>query len=346
MKNNQIRNIQYLRGLASLMVVISHSMTHFHSTQDFILRKLGAFGVDIFFVISGFIMIYSTSAKDITPFKFMIRRIERVAPLYWIFTTLLILMVSISPDTFSTVKLEIWNVVSSYFFIASESTSSTFSGAFKPVLYVGWTLNYEMFFYLIFAFSLFLSAQRQLSFIFVIMMSLIFLGLVENSNGLIGFYSDPILLEFCVGVILGKAYVSGNIQTSRVAVFALFFAFLFFLMTCEFDWHRVIYSGIPASIVVFSALSLPSFTGRLNSALNLIGDASYSIYLSHFFTIGTLSVARGMFGYYPNTSFSNAMIFICVNVVVSTIVGIFVYILLEKKINFFLRRKFHKKGTE
>ena len=139
MKNNQITNIQYLRGLAALMVVVSHSMTHFYSTQDLILRKLGTFGVDIFFVISGFIMIYSTSAKNIRPFTFMIRRIERVAPLYWIFTTLLILMVLISPDTFSTVKLETWNVVASYFFIASESTSSTFSGSFKPILYVGWT---------------------------------------------------------------------------------------------------------------------------------------------------------------------------------------------------------------
>lgn len=341
MKNNQINNIQYLRGLAALMVVLSHSMTHFYSTQDLILRKLGAFGVDIFFVISGFIMIYSTSTKNISPFTFMIRRIERVAPLYWIFTTLLILMVLIRPDTFSTVKLEIWNVVSSYLFVASESTSSTFSGSFKPVLYVGWTLNYEMFFYLIFAGSLFLSAQRQLCFILAIMISLVLLGVLANFNSLLRFYTNPILLEFCVGVILGKAYVIGKIRTSRMAFFALVFALLFFLTICEFDLHRVVYSGIPASIVVFSALSLTSFTGRLNSALNLIGDASYSIYLSHFFTIGTLSVVRGMFGFYPNTTFSNAIIFITINVFASTVIGIFVYIFLEKKINFILKSKFH-----
>lgn len=323
------------------MVVLSHSMTYFYSTQDLILRKLGTFGVDIFFVISGFIMIYSTSAKRISPITFMIGRIERVAPLYWLFTTLLILMVLISPETFSTVKLEIWNVVSSYFFIASESTSSTFNGSFKPVLYIGWTLNYEMFFYLIFAFSLFLSEQRQLFFIFVIMLSFIFLGFVSNTNGLLGYYSDPILLEFCVGVFLGKVYVTGKIKPSKIAFFALAFAIFFFFLTCEFGWHRVFYSGVPASIVVFSALSLPNFTGRLNSALNLIGDASYSIYLSHFFTIGTLSMLRGIFGYYSNTSFSNAIIFIITNVVASTVIGIFFYIFLEKKINFILRRKFH-----
>lgn len=341
MKNNQLSNIQYLRGLAALMVVVSHSMTHFDLTQDLILRKLGTFGVDIFFVISGFIMVYSTSAKSISPLTFIKRRVERVAPLYWIFTTLLISMVLISPETFSTVKLEVWNVVSSYLFIPSESTSSTFSGSFKPVLYVGWTLNYEMFFYLIFAFSLFLPAQRQLLCIFMIMSGLVSIGIFTNSSGFFEFYSDPILLEFCVGVFLGKAYLSGKIKVSNKALFPLAFAVFFFFLMCEFGWHRILYSGIPASIVVFSALSLPNFTGRLNSALCLIGDASYSIYLSHFFTIGTLSALRGGLGYYANTSFSNAVLFISINVIASALVGIIIYLFLEKKINLFLRGKAH-----
>ncbi len=341
MKNNQINNIQYLRGLAALMVVVSHSMTHFDITQGLMLRKIGTFGVDIFFVISGFIMVYSTSVKSISPVTFITKRIERVAPLYWLFTTLLILMVLISPETFSTVKLDIWNVVSSYLFFPSESISSTFSGSFKPVLYVGWTLNYEMFFYLIFAFSLFFSGRRQVWFVLTVMFSLVFVGIIFNFTGILNFYSDAILLEFCVGVLIGKAYLSQKFNQTSIAYLGLVFSLFFFLLTCEFDWHRVLYSGIPASFVVLSALALPTFKGKLNSFLSLIGDASYSIYLSHFFTIGTLSVLRGLFGFYADTDFSYAILFIVLNLIVSTFVGIIIYVFVEKKINILLRGKAH-----
>lgn len=198
--------IQYLRGIAALLVVITHSATHFELVANSFIRHFGEYGVDVFFVISGFIMVYTTLGKKYSPGVFLLRRFERIAPLYYFFTLALIFLALIKPTQFATVDLQFFHSLASFLFIPAVSTSEIFSGSYMPVLYVGWTLNYEMFFYVIFAFSLVFAEKYRLALVGLVLVTLVLVGKVFNISGFFSFYTNLILLEFFLGMILGPEF--------------------------------------------------------------------------------------------------------------------------------------------
>lgn len=148
--------IQSLRLVAALLVVITHSTfyTHERLNSNIEVWRTGAIGVDIFFLISGFVMLITADRFIISKHgwkEFAARRLLRIAPMYWLATTVKLLTMLAIPSAVLHAKLDIGNVILSYFFLPSRNID----GQFAPLLGVGWTLVFEMFFYALFASALF-----------------------------------------------------------------------------------------------------------------------------------------------------------------------------------------------
>ena len=149
-----LSNLQYLRAFAAINVVYLHVLIGGNSynrpsTMFPILGEWGANGVDIFFVISGFVMIYSQINNPKTILKFYKSRLLRIVPIYWLITFTIILLFLFFPDIFRSFNTDVKKSISSFFFISQLMTKEF------PVINVGWTLEWEMLFYLIFGISLY-----------------------------------------------------------------------------------------------------------------------------------------------------------------------------------------------
>jgi exopolysaccharide production protein ExoZ len=196
--SSSLVSIQALRAIAALLVFWGHAINavHLKGEADFP-HLYGPFGVDIFFVISGFVMVYSSErlfGQPGAPITFFARRLARIVPLYWAATTILVWFVV----PYASTKA----VLGSLFFgphIPSEA----------PLLLVGWTLIFEMFFYVVFAIALF--AKRRFAVVagvtvFLILFSLLFgpddagpSTQPPPSSGIAYYLADPIIIEFVFG---------------------------------------------------------------------------------------------------------------------------------------------------
>ena len=296
-----LNSIQILRALAAGIVLLGHC---FHEAE-YIAERTGrpvpftsyldwGFGVDIFFVISGFIMIYATADQFGAPgasLTFLSRRIVRVAPLYWL-TTLGILAVALVAPAFLNVPIEGWrSTLSSLLFIPDVRGN----GEVRPILAVGWTLNYEMFFYAVFACCLLLPLRRGVIALTAFLVAFSLLGAIAALPTIpLTYWSNSIILEFLFGVLIGLACRSHwslsaqNAIALTVIAFALAFALGPYWGALKM-LPRFIWAGIPAAILVIAASLGPRLPNtRIVAALVVLGDASYSLYLTHPFTIRPL----------------------------------------------------------
>src|SRR6185437_14170487 len=132
-------NIQALRAIAALLVVFVHLAVPVAALG---VAPFGAGGVDLFFVISGFIMVYTTVGRPISGAEFLGRRIVRIVPLYWLLTLAVFGIALIAPTLLQFTTASWGQLLKSLFFIPFAKAN----GDVQPVLFLGWTLNYEMFF--------------------------------------------------------------------------------------------------------------------------------------------------------------------------------------------------------
>ena len=147
-------SIQHLRAIAALSVALFHACQW--SQIDF---GIGAAGVDLFFVISGFVMWTVTAGREAAPLTFLRRRVIRVAPLYWIVTLALVAGALVFPQRFPEVEPRADHILLSLAFIQHMNPA----GQPFPILAPGWTLNYEAVFYLVFASTLILPVRRRIA---------------------------------------------------------------------------------------------------------------------------------------------------------------------------------------
>lgn len=299
----RLEAIQVLRGIAVLFVVMSHAL---HEVAALLAGRVrgfddklfpGDFGVDLFFVISGFIMVHVSRDAFARPgavLDFVRRRIIRIVPLYWLMTTAMIAVVMIVPGQVDTATGDPGQWLASYLFVPYARMSD---GLVRPVLGLGWSLQYEMVFYALFALGLFLPMRLALPFT-TFLLWLTWLGANESggSGALARFAAHPILLEFVSGMVLGAAYVSGaRIARSLCAVFVI--AGIVLLMLAPgfdeaVDLHRHVLYGIPATLIAAGAILFPGNESyRAPKVLLGAGEASYATYLSHPFVLGALAVA-------------------------------------------------------
>lgn len=199
-----IYNLQILRALAAYSVFL----THFGLYAGPILPRpdalaFGAAGVDVFFVLSGFIMFVSTAGRRESPAGFLLRRAIRVVPLYWLVTLALALIALAGLKPIGIVELRLDYVVQSLLFLPFSR-----GGYVEPLNSVGWTLNYEMFFYAGFAGLLMLAGLRaRMIGLAAAFGAVILLGLAPVPGLYWAYYTKPIVLEFVAGAALGYAYL-------------------------------------------------------------------------------------------------------------------------------------------
>jgi peptidoglycan/LPS O-acetylase OafA/YrhL len=304
--------LQGLRGCAALLVVVAHSLIIFQgATRIEIADAYGALGVDAFFVVSGFLMIY-VHGKDFgaprATKKFYARRIARIVPLYWAVT----ILYAIKQIHFGQATVE--QTVKSLLFIPYQLPD----GLWRPVLGQGWTLNYEMVFYLVFGLALLFA--RGVWIIFGVLGTLTVLnicGLISGAHNLFTFWSDPIVMYFLAGVAIGLLRARTRrgpsfavASTATLAVLAL----AVLLLGVFYGKPIVIAVVIPVaavSAVAVAALAREDFgTSKMRRLAARVGDASYSIYLTHTFVIAPAAklVVAKLFPELPISVFTLLMI--------------------------------------
>ena len=266
-----VANIQALRAIAATLVIFQH----IH------IVLLGSFGVDIFFVISGFVIAYVGLAE--TSATFILKRVFRIVPLYWLGTFAVFAVAAVAPSLVNSTTTDLVELLKSLFFIPYVKSN----GLTHPVLFLGWTLNYEVLFYAIFAFALIFGSRAAPAVATVIILSLILIGLAfPIDTEPFRFWTRPITLEFLFGVWIFVGWHNGF----RLPVgpkFAIASVAALLAVMCweetrasSFDWIEPISFGVPAALIVLLALSCE---GRIKipAILFAAGDASYSLYLFH-----------------------------------------------------------------
>lgn len=287
MRAEKIDSLQTLRGFAALLVVFHHSKDfaqkygHENWLTDFLGSGIGAFGVDIFFVLSGFIMFHTT--RDATSARiFLANRIARVAPMYWIVTSILAILLILTPGLFSTMRFEPWHYLKSILFIPHNSPS----GDYLPLLGVGWTLCFEMYFYLAFASLIKVRsyALALLSGYFAIMVT-IGLILPPHENRLLWTLTSTLNLEFAFGIALAHIILKiPKIPTLGVLLSAT--GFLAAYLVKDLGGPHVLRGitwGLPATLIMYGFLMMSNI--RFHRAFTVLGDSSYSLYLIHMLSL-------------------------------------------------------------
>jgi exopolysaccharide production protein ExoZ len=339
----KINNIQALRAYAAVAVVLWHTgFTFPHMLQ------MGKFGVDIFFVISGYIM--ARICEGDTRF-FLRRRLIRIVPPYWAMTFLLFCFSLFFPKLLLSTDADPSDLVRSLLFIPYYRED----GLIRPLLYVGWSLNYEILFYLLITVGIYLLPKHPLAFATGLLISLQLvcshyagLGAVPTT------YSSTMVYEFVLGVV---AYEIARRVSSRAATamrpFSLValggsLAGIVFL-------QGVAHSPLPAEWFVLQLLAmLAVLSASLLSQgdwdirmpwIVIVGDASYVLYLMHAYIL--VFSARVLSLYLPWIQMTHAgsaftLIALC------TVVAVFFHLKLEKPTVSYLNGKLggHRRSAE
>jgi exopolysaccharide production protein ExoZ len=334
-------NLHLLRVIAALGVV------YFHTTSTAGLRldwDVGSRGVDVFFVISGFIIAYIGTTK---PEQFFVRRLIRVVPFYWAATLFVFAMVMVLPQMFRTTSASVPHLMSSLLFIPHDA-----GGEMQPTLILGWSLNFEMFFYVLFAMALRISPKW--SPVICVGWIVAFVAVIHTIAGnseVMNFYARPIVLEFCYGI--GAFYLFNwcNARRERLARSAVL-KWILILILIEnlislnvFEQYyrdqvpRYLIAGIPAFFIVASALLLERLYGLAtkNRWIYLLGESSYIVYLVHPYIVFT--VLRVAVPHAGSLSSPVLAVLIVGLVALTSAISIAIHLWFEKPVMAFLRAK-------
>jgi peptidoglycan/LPS O-acetylase OafA/YrhL len=292
-----IANIQFLRAVAAIMVVVHHIRPFVNGIHPgAFMTDIGAAGVDIFFVISGFVMVYANRDLTRSSQQFWRERAVRILPLYWIVTFVIVALYAIG---FRPVGLHGWSwgdLVTSLLLWPNVRVD----GVNEPILTLGWTLIYEAFFYAIFGLMLSLkSLTRAVSATSVVFGLLVLAGLVMKPTNFAGqYYTSPLILEFLAGCGLGLAYLGSDLFTRpawRQVLWPLVGTAIALVVLGDGmaraaifsnGWMRVALVGVPAAGIVAATIALEASGRRVTDRLLLLlGSASYAIYLAHMLVL-------------------------------------------------------------
>jgi len=270
---NKNYSVELLRFVAATAVVFVHIP----------IVGVGHFGVDIFFTISGFVMMLSTekSSRD-----FFLKRIIRVVPTYYIFTLGVFLIALIAPSLLIYTTADFTQLIKSVLFVPFDKNGSGHS----PIMFLGWTLNYEMYFYLLFAFALKISSKYR-DILVTLLLGVVYL-LAQRYEALpLSTYASNIVFEFVLGIAIYRAYVTKAIGK---AVILLSLVALSLFIANDFN-GRLYDLGIGAALFFYVALYFLSDV-KLPHWISILGGYSYALYLTHPYIILAFDRIFGWFG--------------------------------------------------
>jgi exopolysaccharide production protein ExoZ len=295
-------HLQALRAVAALMVAFHHAQAEAATLA----ARLGLTfvptdiipwmaGVDIFFVISGFVMVHASHGLFGAPGAarlFLARRVARIVPLYWAATTLFLLVMLAVPALVNTGGIDAGAVAASYLFWPHARSD----GLIQPVFSLGWTLNYEMFFYVLFAVALALPLRRAVAAVTLVLVALVVVMAMpwaQDAPVPLRFWGYPIVLEFAFGMGLALARHEGIRLTGAFRLLLVAAAITTLALDgyarAQTGFEALFYHGLPAAALV-AAATLGSETpdrpaGRIEAWASRLGDASYALYLLHPFAL-------------------------------------------------------------
>ncbi len=349
-------NIQILRCFAAMAVVWHHLVTRLNSEMGGPYWGFtGMAGVDVFFVISGFIMFHTTQGGRSLS-RFWTDRAIRIVPLYWLALALVIGLWLVGEQPDGVKQIDAGDALAAFLFIPDVRAD----GVPYPVLDVGWTLVFEAYFYVVFGLTFFLRSQaaslKVLTGLFVVL-ALVRL-LTPGLPFALEFWFRPVTLEFVAGGMLAMLYRSDLLDGApaplleslgRTAVWIGVIALM--VMGWRVGWRlngefelRLIAFGLPAMLIVLGAL-LQEKAGAVwrGELLLLLGAASYSIYLSHQFVIE--GVEAILMAANIHVSLGADLMAIGLGLLVAAVGGVAVHLFIEKPITQLLKRLTHTESS-
>ena len=289
-KNLQI--IQLLRSLACLLVVLMHIgetyLNTYHSLFLGGIFKFGGSGVDIFFVLSGFIITYSNQqyiCKFSSILKYLRKRIIRIFPIYWLIISLLLLMQMVLPSFYRThYQFTSINLLYTYLLLPNHNMVNG----------VSWTLTNELFFYILFTVSLILPKKKLiLTFLFIYLFALLIIPFLPITHTSINTFADlflfPMNIEFLLGIII--ILCIPILKKELCILLSIIGIFMFVLgaviTNCGIQifpniYNRILLFGLPSFLLILALVKYEMSTKIVIPSLFIkLGDASYAIYLFH-----------------------------------------------------------------
>lgn len=331
----KFNSIQALRGIAALFVVLEHIR----------FLNCGAFGVDIFFCISGFMILFSTQKSTD---HFLTRRLIRIVPFYWLMTLATYALLLIAPGLFAQTKADPVLLVKSLLFIPFDIGG----GLFQPLLRIGWTINCEIFFYLLFFISLKISHKYRGLICSGLLLVTVMLGaLLPSVSPFLSFYGNPVMLEFIFGMLAQQIchrlyilHMAGRLPRFllplSIATAALCLGGL--LLTRQYadalGFRRPVLWGLPALVILLCFFLIGLYL-KMPGVLTRLGDISFSLYLVHYYPVMFLD--RVLFDF--SAVSVKAFIGLAVSLVLSILLALICYELIEKRLTQILRRQLHQR---
>ncbi|MDO4637397.1 MAG: acyltransferase [Lautropia sp.] len=286
-------SLQALRFIAAALVLVSHIR------NEYGLSPFGSSGVDIFFVISGFIIHYVT--RDGAP-QFFVRRLIRIVPLYWLGTLALAAVAIKAPSLLHQTSVDLPTLLASLFFIPVWNDTVQYH---MPLLTLGWSLNYEILFYLVFFIAMKISHQHRLAISALLLLALTSLHPYVATESALAFWSDAYIVEFIYGMVLaqvlGVTRFTDRIHLPLAACLAGLALYTWALLPdtglvtpqMALDkWLRIVVIGLPSTALIILTLaceqSFRAFSPRSKSVVNFLGELSYPIYIFHIYVMGAM----------------------------------------------------------
>lgn len=329
--------VQALRAAAALVVAVHHvtyDAVSFGAGGGRLAAAIGhtmpwQAGVDVFFVISGFVMLHASEplfGRGTAGIRiFGARRIARIVPLYWTATTLFLVAAATDPHAVHAMLGGAGYILASYAFVPIARPD----GLYQPAFGLGWTLNYEMFFYLWFAVCLWLPSRRAVFALTAIPIGLVALvGLGGVADGPLAFWGSPIILEFMLGVWIRALLPRVGPLPGRLRFGMVVLAIAAFRADgTTIGLPEVLAWGFPAALLALAAVTGPEQPlSRWTAGWVKLGDASYALYLLHPFVLRVLSLCWRRAGW---NSSGATLVYIGVCLGLTCLVALAAHVVLE-----------------
>ncbi|CAG9224113.1 Acyltransferase [Paraburkholderia tropica] len=299
-RHTRLQGLQHLRFYAAFAVLAHHILEEAMGSPLAIASasatRVGACGVDIFFVISGLVMWHTTggfSART-SARRFLSRRLTRIFPSYWACLAILVTLAG-SGLAFKHVELDAVGMIESIFLLPPTTSSGLILG-------VAWTLIYELYFYLVCTAVLCLPWQRLRALSIVALLAAVpFVLEKAGATAQAQYYGSPLVVEFIFGIALGA--ISTHLpapgrrtwQALLAACVALFWwasaaspDSATFGLPPSFRWWAW---GLPSMLLVALFLHVQDDRSFIGRALTTLGNASYVLYLTHLFWMNVFAKA-------------------------------------------------------
>jgi exopolysaccharide production protein ExoZ len=299
----KLGNIQALRGIAVLLVIFCHMQAieqkygrGAHLLPDWF--DYAKASVDLFFVISGFVIATVTRGQFQSlraARHFFFQRITRIYPPYWLYSVIVLMIWLYHPEMVNSAQDNQVNILASFLLLPQD---------LLPLLMVGWTLIHEMYFYIVIAMVMPVIPEHMFPFWLVLWALVVILGsayfmtnMDRDYNPAIRVALHPFTLEFIGGAacaLLLNYTLRSHARSIMVLGVVAFFVATLWLDTNDptlntEGWRRVLFFGIPALLVIHGAASAEiGGTLYFPKMLRAVGDASYSLYLSHVLVLSAV----------------------------------------------------------